>query len=300
VKLDLKLGINLGFAVNKYAEPHIWTRIVGEELGLKYVQFVADLLNPFLPDEVIREQVELINENTSKYGIEISSTFLSSYTRVNHFMHPDPKQKKVWFEWFKKFADISVQLGAKSIGGHLGILTFHDYLDPVRRHAVVEEGIKLWKALSWYCKDIGLQNMIFEPMSIPREFANTVQEKKELLQRLNDGSGIPFKLCLDIGHSPHPDERDPYRWITELGVVSPIIHIQQTESGHSRHWPFTDEYNQSGIIQAERVLSAIEQSGLSEAELIFEIYHREAWSTDFRIIEDHKQSVNYWRKYVTQ
>ncbi|ANE48242.1 D-erythrulose-1-phosphate dehydrogenase [Paenibacillus swuensis] len=295
---NLKLGINLGFAINKYVEPHVWTKIVAEDMGLKYVQFVADLLNVFLPEEVVKEQVHLINENTAKYGLEITSTFTSAFTRVNHFMHPDAAMRKVWLDWFKKFAQISTEMGAKSTGSHFGILTFANYDDPKRREYIIEEGLKHWKELSWHCRDLGMEFLMFEPMSIPREMANTVADTKELLERLNDGAGLPFKICLDVGHAPHPNDRDPYRWVRELGKDSPIIHIQQTELNHSRHWPFTEEYNKVGIVLGEPLLEAIEASGAEEAELIFEIGHREAWGSEFKIIQDHVDSVNYWRQFV--
>jgi sugar phosphate isomerase/epimerase len=296
--MDLKLGINLGFAVNKYVEPRVWTKIVAEDLGLKYVQFVADLLNVFLSDDVVQAQIAEINEYTAKYGLKVTSTFTSSFTRVNHFMHPDAQTRKVWLDWFKKFAHMSRQLGAVTTGSHFGILSFADYDDPQRREFIINEALKNWKELSWYCKELGMTHMVFEPMSIPREMANTVEDTKELLARLNDGAGLPFKLVLDVGHAPHPNDRDPYRWVRELGKVSPIIHIQQTEKDHSRHWPFTEEYNKLGIIHGEPLLAALEQSGAEEAEILFEISHREAWSTEFRIIQDHVESVNYWRQFV--
>lgn len=56
-----KLGINAGLAINRF--PEVWLRIVGRELGLKYVQFVIDLLNPFLPKIVIDREVEKIKKN---------------------------------------------------------------------------------------------------------------------------------------------------------------------------------------------------------------------------------------------
>jgi sugar phosphate isomerase/epimerase len=295
---NLKLGINLGFAINKYVEPEVWTRIVAEDLGIKYVQFVADLLNVFLPPDIVDRQVERINECTQKHDLAITSTFTSAFTRVNHFMHPDADTRKAWLNWFKRFADISVQMGARTTGSHFGILTFADYDDVRRREYIIEEGIKNWQELSWYCKELGMEYLNFEPMSIPREMANTVEDTKELLARLNDGAGIPFKVCLDVGHAPHPNDRDPYRWVRELGSVSPIIHIQQTEKDHSRHWPFTEEYNKLGIIHGEPLIEAIKQSGATEAEIIFELSHREAWSTEFRIIQDHVESVNYWRQFI--
>lgn len=295
---NLKLGINLGFAINKYVEPEVWTRIVAEDLGIKYVQFVADLLNVFLSPDIVDRQVERINECTQKHDLAITSTFTSAFTRVNHFMHPDADTRKAWLNWFKRFADISVQMGARTTGSHFGILTFADYDDVRRREYIIEEGIKNWQELSWYCKELGMEYLNFEPMSIPREMANTVEDTKELLARLNEGAGIPFKVCLDVGHAPHPNDRDPYRWVRELGSVSPIIHIQQTEKDHSRHWPFTEEYNKLGIIHGEPLIEAIKQSGATEAEIIFELSHREAWSTEFRIIQDHIESVNYWRQFI--
>jgi len=298
--VDLKLGVNLGFAINKYVEPHVWSRIVAEEMGVKYVQFVADLLNVFLPEDIVKEQVELIQENTAAYGLEITSTFTSAFTRVNHFMHPDAKIRKAWLEWFKQFARISREMGAKTTGSHFGILTFADYEDTVRREYIIEEALKNWKELSWYCKELGMDYLMFEPMSIPREMANTVDSTKLLLERLNEGAGIPFKVCLDVGHAPHPNDRDPYRGVRELGKASPIIHIQQTEKDQSRHWPFTEEYNQLGIIHGEPLIQAIEASGAEEAELIFELSHREAWATEFRIIQDHVESVKYWRQFVKE
>ncbi len=111
--MNLTLGINLGFAINKYTEPEEWTRIVGEELGLKHVQFVADLLNPFLPKEYIDNQIERIMLNTGKYGISVDSVFTSAFTRVNHLMHPDKECRKIWLQWFKDLFAIAAWLGAK-------------------------------------------------------------------------------------------------------------------------------------------------------------------------------------------
>jgi len=300
VAVDLKLGINLGFAINKYVEPEVWSRIVAEDMGIRYVQFVADLLNVFLPEEIVQEQIERINRSTQKHGLQITSSFTSAFTRVNHFMHPDANVRKVWLDWFKRFAKASREMGAVTTGSHFGILTFADYDDPARRDYIIGEALKNWQELSWYCKDLGMTHLLFEPMSIPREMANTVEDTKELLERLNDGAGIPFKVCLDVGHAPHPSDRDPYRWVRELGSVSPIIHIQQTEKDHSRHWPFTEEYNRIGIIHGEPLLAALEESGAEEAEIVFEISHREAWGTEFRIIQDHVESVQYWRQFIKQ
>jgi len=102
-----KLGMNCGFAINRFPEPEVWLRIVGKDLGLRYAQFVADLLNPFLPDEVINQEIAKLKKNAAKYEVKIDTTFTSTFTRVNHLMHPDELQRKVWFNWWKRWFEIS-------------------------------------------------------------------------------------------------------------------------------------------------------------------------------------------------
>lgn len=296
--MDVKLGINCGFAINRYTEPKEWTRIVREELGLKHVQFVADLLNPFLPKEYIEEQVVSLQQCIKQYDLSVDSVFTSAYTRVNHLMHPDEVVRKIWLQWFKDFFTIGARLGAKNGGSHFGILTFPSYDDENRRAFLIEEAVKSWQELTFFAKEIGFTCLIFEPMSVPREMANTIEETEALLERVNAHCGIPMKVCLDVGHAPHPDQRDPYPWIERLGGVSPIIHLQQTVLHKSNHWPFTPEYNAQGIIHADKVLQTLEKSGATEALLLFEIGHREHWDSDFRVIEDLKASVDYWKSYV--
>ncbi|MGE5558446.1 MAG: sugar phosphate isomerase/epimerase family protein [Bacillota bacterium] len=296
--MNVELGINLGFAINKYLEPEEWTRIVHEELGLSNVQFVADLLNPFLPKDYVDEETARIKECAMKHRIKVRSVFTSAFTRVNHLMHPHEQARKIWLQWFKDLFFTASKLGAKTGGSHFGILTFASYQDEAKRKYLIEEGIRGWQELSFFAKDLGFDCLIFEPMSVPREMANTIEESLELMDRVNQDCGVPMRICLDIGHAPHPAQRDPYPWIERLGIFSPIIHIQQTVLHKSNHWPFTQEYNEQGIIHPEKVLEALAKSGVKETILMFEISHREHWDSDFRIIEDLKASVEYWKKYV--
>jgi sugar phosphate isomerase/epimerase len=298
--MSFRLGTNLGFAINKYLEPEVWSKIVARDLELKYVQFVADLLNPFLPKEYIDSQIKRINTVTKFYGIQIESLFTSAFTRVNHLMNPDEEARKIWLNWFKTFLEIGAAFGAKNLGSHFGILTFHDYDDPKRREFIIEQGVKGWQELSFYAKDLGYEALIFEPMSVPREMANTVGETKALLDRVNARCGVPMKVCLDIGHAPDPSERDPYPWIEQLADVSPVIHLQQTVLNKSNHAPFTAEANKDGIIKGEKVMECVRKSGCTDSFFAFEISHREHYDSEFRIISDLKESVKYWRQYITE
>lgn len=296
--MKLKLGVNCGFATNRYIEPEVWGEIVGKKLRLRSVQFVADLLNPFFPEDYIDSQIKRILESSVRNEFSIDSIFLSSQTRTNHLMSPDEQARKIWLDWFKKLLLIGARLGVKTGGGHFGILTVDTANDPDKKKRTVDAGIKAWQDLTYFVKDLGYESLIFEPMSIPREFACTISETRELMERINTDCGVPMLLCLDVGHAPHPDERDPYMWLLELGEFSPVVHIQQSVLDKSMHWPFTPEYNQQGIIRAEKVIQCLEKSGCLESILIFELYHKEHWDSDWKVIEDYQASVDYWRQYV--
>ena len=292
--MQLYLGTNLGYAVNRYIEPEVWARLTAEEMGLHYVQFVADLLNPSLPDEYIASQVSRIRTACAKYDIKIMSMFTSSFTRVNHFLHPDPEARAFWLDWFKRFADIGAKLGAKNIGSHFGIFTFDSF--ETQYEELLEEAVRNWQQLSKYAAELGYEYLIFEPMSVDREMGNTVSRSLKLMEMVNQNSAIPLKCCLDVGHAPDPSERDPYPWIEQLGAVSPIIHLQQTVLHKSNHWPFIPEYNEQGIIKPEKVLETLERSGAKEVALLFEIGHREHHDTDYRVVQDLKESADFWKE----
>ena len=298
--MGYRLGINLGFAINKYIEPEVWAGVVSGDLGLGYVQLVADLLNPFWPSEYLEEQIVRINNAVRENNIKVESLFTSTFTRVNHLMHPDAQARKFWLAWFKRFLDIGRRLGAKNAGSHFGIMTFDSYDNPDKRKFILEEGVKGWQDLSFYAKETGYDCLIFEPMSVPREMANTIEETKDLLAMVNSHCGVPLKVCLDVGHAPHPSQRDPYPWIEQLAAVSPVIHLQQTVLHKSNHSPFTEEANKTGIITREKVMEAVKKAGCTDALFAFEISHREHWDADFRIIRDLNESVDYFRPLIPE
>ena len=302
-KLKVRLGINTGFATNRFPEPEEWIRLVKEDFGLKYVQFTADLLNPSLPDNIIKSQVNKIKKNLSKYDVKVEHAFTSSYTRVNHLAHPDKKIQKYWINWFKKFADISRQLGAVSFGSHLGILSIADYKDNSRREARFKDLMKNWKEVASYAKKVGFKYVTWEPMSIAREFGETISETKRLQKILNDEFPIPMKLCLDVDHgdvaSKNTNDKNPYEWIRMFGKEAPFIHIKQSLKDKGGHWPFTPEYNKRGIIFPDKIIKSIRESGAKDILLLLELSFREREPFESGVIGDIKDSVEFWKPYVT-
>lgn len=292
------LGINLGFANNRFPEPEIWTDLVANKLGLRKVQFVADLLNPMLMlynADYYYDQINKTIECVKKNNIKITSIMTSSFTRVNHFAHPDKNYREAWFTWFNDFLNMGKKFGAKSAGSHFGILTVHSLSD---KDIFYKEALHYWSELSITAKDLNYDFLFFEPMSVEREFGNTIENTERILDDLNEVSAIPFKLCLDVGHAPHPSQRDYKEWMKQLVKYSPIIHIQQTTLNNSNHSPFTSTYNNSGVIDPHWIISLLNENNLSP-ELDFEISFREKEEIEPTIINDLKESVKYWKKCIS-
>ena len=300
--MNVTLGINTGFAINRFPEPDDWTSIVADELGLDNVQFTADLLNPFLPESLIQKELCTIRDLCERKGIRVQTTFTSAFTRVNHLMHPNLEVQRVWSDWFKRFFRLSRELGAEGAGSHFGIMSVRDNADPAVRERRIRQGVDAWRELSEYGASLGLKYLIFEPMSVPREVAETIAATQEILERCIEGFAIPMLLCLDVDHgdlqSANPDDTDPHAWIRAFGKVSPCVHIKQSLRDKGGHYPFTAEYNTRGKIIPNEVLNTMREAGVSECTLLLEISHRERWPSDYTVVADLKESVEYWRPAV--
>ncbi len=106
-----------------------------------------------------------------------------------------------------------------------------------------------------------------------------------------------------------PADSDPYEWLRALAGWSPIVHLQQTDGSSSTHQPFNDETNRSGIIEAHKVLSAIDAhyrsatpdadmpSRVSDIYLTIEVFAATA-DTPEQVRSKLRQSVEYWRRYI--
>jgi sugar phosphate isomerase/epimerase len=300
--MDVTLGINTGFATNRFPEPDDWIGIVTDELGLDTVQFTADLLNPFLPDPILARETDKIRTLCDRHGVRVHSTFSSAFTRVNHLLHPDPDIQRVWVDWFKRFFKLTGDLGGEGSGAHFGIMSVRDNADPAVREQRIEQGVQAWRELSECGAEVGLKYVMFEPMSIPREVAETIPATQEILDRCSDGFAIPMKLCLDVDHgdlqSTDPRDTDPHAWIRAFGPQTACIHIKQSLRDKGGHYPFTDEYNVRGKIMPEQILQSMRQAGMDRGTLLFEISHRERWPSEYSVVDDLKTSVAYWRPAV--
>jgi D-erythrulose 1-phosphate 3-epimerase len=296
------LGINTGFAVNRFAEPEEWVRIVGDALDLRYVQLTADMLNPDLGTAICQSQSKKILAACQRYDVEITSTFTGGFTRVNHLAHPDPNIRKHWLNWFKRYVDISVDLGARSMGSHFGIFTHRDDKDITARAERRQQNIEAWHEIGAYARQRGLDYLSWEPMSISREQGETIDKAHELQRDVNLGAPIDFRICLDVDHgdvsSTNRDDTDPYKWLSEFAQNAPLVHLKQSSANKGGHWPFTSEHNKNGRIDPQKVLNTLEASGASKTELLLELSFREREPADSTVVNVLQESVAFWRPHV--
>lgn len=300
--VKIHFGVDLDFAVNRYPEPEEWARVLSEELGVRHAQFRSDLIQPHFSEEIINNQISRVRESCRQYGININHTFTSQ--RWNYCGHHDEKIRDYWLRWMKRFVEISGKLGAISAGSRLGIYSVKDF--STRKEFILGEIVKRWKDIANHAKNHGMKMLTFEHMSIPRELADTIDDTRKILVMLNTGSdkaAIPILLCIDTDQgnvmSGNPKDGDPYEWVREFGAESPIMHLKQRIPGNtSAGKPFTPEFNKDGIIQPEKVIEALEQSGAQEITLFLEPSFRERLPQDDNVISDLKQSVEFWKPYV--
>ena len=296
-----KLGLNTGFAVNRYSNPEAWIKLVNR-CGIDSVQFTADLLNPSLPPKIIKEQLKIIKNLCKTYNIKVTSTFTGAFTRLNHLAHPDKQTRNYWIEWFKKFAEITIELDSKTMGSHFGILTIEEYFDKKKFTERKKSNIENWHKIAEYAKKIGIETILWEPMSVGREYGETIEKCKELQKEINYKSPLPFKICLDVDHgdvsSSNPDDTNPYKWLETFCTESPVIHLKQSSSNKSGHWPFTEEFNKNGKIKPAKILEILEAKKIKDVDLILELSFREREPWDSSIESALVQSVNYWKKHL--
>ena len=299
---EIHLGINNCFAIGRFPEPEQWLGVVADELGLSHVQFCYDLLDPvIIEEEVFRRKCASIKRLADERGVVIDTGSTGEVPhKFNALLDPDPGLRGCYLRWYEKMVRAGRFLGVEGSGVYMGTLSRKDQGDPERRRALTEVLLEEIAYLTFVAREEGQKYFLWEPMSIPREIPCTIDETKAVLDRVNERSHVPVRLCLDVGHgyigSPDPRDRDPYAWLRELGHLSPAIHMQQTDGKGSRHWPFTEEYNRMGVIVPEKVFETIEKSGIPKTIIVFEFFFSAHTIPEEGALDNLKRSVEFWQK----
>jgi sugar phosphate isomerase/epimerase len=304
MKNEFKLSINTGFAVNRFTEIEELANFCKNYLNIQFVQPTSDWLNLNMPKNFSSKHVSKINKIFSNHNLKVNSTFTGAYTRLNHLAHPDKSYQEYWVNWFKYFINISTDLGAKYVGSHLGILTYKDNQYKNRNSILLNRVLKNWWKIAEYASKKKLKALIWEPMSISREFGDTISECKNIQKELNKKTKANFKLCLDVGHgnlnSKNKNNFNPYFWLKEFAEVSPVIHLKQVLKNNFSHLPFTKKNNLKGIIEAKKILEILKKNKINDTELSLELSFKERDPIDKNLKKDVLESVIYWKKYLNK
>ena len=301
----LHLGIDLAFARMRWPQPTEWLWVVNK-LGIKYVEFCSDFLDPILISKHSRLRVaQKTRREAEKAGVVIYDYYTGQISHcLNLLSDARPDVRKDGLRWCEEAIKVAAALGVKAIGGHFDHIAHRNLSSPHERRFLLQCLFKYYQHLSELARKEGLEFMMLEQMYLPAEKPYTIDETEDFYQKLNKTSAVPIYITVDVGHScclnyPHKEEdTDPYEWLRRFAHISPVIHIQQTNGKESQHRPFTKVYNQTGIITPEKVIKAIESSGSKENYLMLEIFFP-LTINERQLINDLQETVLYWRKYVS-
>jgi hypothetical protein len=299
--LNIILGFDLNCFTNRYVEPEAWTDFVAF-CGVRCVAFSFDLIDFMLPWQVQQCLVARTVGCCRAKGIRIKCAFGGHNHHQNYLGHPDDFVAAAYEDFYRRMADLSAALGSEGFGTCFAITTTRVHRNAQRRAEIISRAIEAFHRLAEYGKQAGLKYLLYETTSTPRETGATFAENDELLARLAS-MAIPMRLCLDVGHRNQETagalESDPYAWIRKYACVSPLIHIQQCNGEGSHHWPFIDRCNAEGDITPPQVLQAVADSGSShEILLALEVRHRAYYPDEYKVEENLRASVAYWRQWV--
>ena len=301
--MPLTLSLNTNPLVNRFAEPDDLIDTVARDLKIRDLQLTHEFINPSWSASVIRRLTRSMNSALRRTGVRVTSGMTGPYGRLNHFGHPDADVRRYYVDWFKTFADITADLGGDSVGTQFAIFTYRDFDDPAKREELIKIAIDCWAEVAEHGRAAGLSYVFWEPMSIGREFGETIAACLSLQERLTAANmAIPMWMMADIDHgdvtSANPDDFDPFAWARAVPPVSPIIHIKQSLMDKGGHRPFTAEFNAKGRIQPAPLLKALAEGGAVNNEICLELSFKEREPNDREVIPQIAESVAFWAPYI--
>ena len=301
--MPLTLSLNTNPLVNRFADPDDLIETVARDIRIRNLQLTHEFINPSWPAPVIRRLTLQMSAALKRTGVRVTSGMTGPYGRLNHFGHPDADVRRYYIEWFKIFANITADLGGTSVGTQFAIFTYKDFDNAARREELIQIAIDCWVEVGEHAKKAGLKFMFWEPMSIRREFGETIAECMHLQDRLTAAKmAIPMWMMADIDHgdvtSANPDDCDPYAWAKAVPKVSPIIHIKQSLMDKGGHRPFTAEFNAKGRIQPTPLLSAFAAGGAVDNEICLELSFKEREPNDRQVVSQIAESVAFWAPHI--
>lgn len=301
--MSFTLSLNINPLVNRFAEIDDLVDTIAHDLKIRDIQLTHEFINPSWPALLVRRLTREMQGAQRRAGVGVTSCMTGPHVRLNHFGHPDPDVRRNYVEWFKVFADVSAELGGKSVESQFAIFIFKDFDSRKRREELTQIAIDCWAEVADHGRAAGLDFIFWEPMSIGREFGETISECLELQSRLTAvDMAIPMWMMADIDHgdvtSKNPDDYDSYAWARAVPEASPIILIKQSLIDKGGHRPFTTEFNAMGKIRPEPLITAFKEGGGKDNEICLELSFKERESNDREVVPQIAESIAFWAPHI--
>lgn len=291
----MKLGLNLSFAVKRWMEPERLAEICGEELQTDHIQFSWDFIDPWWPEEARRCIAGKFRQAFEENNLSIDCTFGGNAAYAfPHLLAPDKDQREIALEYFKRAADLTLELGSSVMGSPAGTYSVSDSKDSGRKEVIYQEMIEALFRLADYGKSAGLTQIQIEATPLFSEEPHDIEGSLRLMKSL-EGSAIPVRLLLDWGHALFKPllgkEADMGLWMRACSPYIGAIHLQQTDGLWDEHWDFT---HQEGMLTAEYIKKTTHESGLDDVYQYLEIVPRyEEFSEN--VLNGMKRTMEYLR-----
>ncbi|MFP4477615.1 MAG: sugar phosphate isomerase/epimerase family protein [Desulfatibacillaceae bacterium] len=299
--MRIRLSVNTGFCATAFPRPETWVPLVRETLGVDLVQITADQFAPYMASDLARRVANRTRKVADDHGVHITSAFTGQKTRLSHFCHPVKEVRDFSLAWWCAFMDVAALCGAKAVGGPVGAMPLPDARDPGKRAAALETAVGYWRRVAEHAADAGVETVLWEPMSVAREFGHTLEDLGRVQETFTDFS-VPMRPVLDVDHgdisSEDPADTDPYAYLAMYGKIAPIVHMKQALPDKSHHHPFTPEYNAKGVVEPGKVRDTLEQAGARDVEWCLELTFRERTPDEARMLDDLKSSLEYLRPWA--
>jgi sugar phosphate isomerase/epimerase len=296
VEEEMKLGLNLSFAIKRWLGGERLASLIRQDLDIEYVQFTWDLVDPWWPD-VPRDR--LARDYATAFadaGITIESTFggLASYT-YNHFLSPNEDLRAMGKEHLKRAIDMTAEMHVSTAGMPFGSYCADDAVNPARREEIYKLALEAIVDLSRHARQRGLSSLLIEPVPLATEFPSSAADALRLMKDLDGATDVPVRLLVDWGHALFKplfkEDADMEHWMRTCKDYIAAYHIQQTDGLLDRHWNFTRE----GIVTPEGLQDFWNRHGLSEQTYLLEIIYPFEETDEF-VLEDMKKAVALLKK----
>lgn len=266
----IDLGVNGAFLTRRWEEPDNFMRLT-REVGFRNHSFCADVLDPFFSGD--RDfQMELaaqIRAAAERHEVRITDVYTGVAThRFHGLSHSHPSPRARMRQWIVEAMDLALAMGTDCLGGHWDAFSVEAMGDPARYQEAWVRLIQTFRELAQVGHDKGMHALYQEQMYIPSEVPWTLEQAERFLIEANQGNeaAVPVYITLDVGHQAGmhygldgPD-LDYLEWIRRFGAFSEVIHLQQTTPDGSHHWAFTEDYNEQGHVDVQKVLDALTAS----------------------------------------